>query len=196
MFYLDRAVFWENTSFSLVLSVLRRPFFPGSLPILWPSSDTSEQLDTMQSIHTHTHRHVHKQQQKTNNKPAGSIFFPSCLRSVYTTNLQVLFKLCSFLQCSCRLQTHTCKQPHTYTHRLQTHLLETVLLWAPFAKKNHQHTRAYTLCFCRPPVAIRPPTALLGVTSSPRVVWCSQAPPPPSPPPSPDPQVLHVSQSV
>lgn len=42
VFYLHRAVLRENISFSLVLLVFRRPsFFPGSLPILWPSSYTS-----------------------------------------------------------------------------------------------------------------------------------------------------------
>lgn len=120
------------------------------------------------AVYTQTTFTLTKHVSQTNSRPAGSGFFPSCLLSVYTTNLQVLFELCSFLQCSCRSNT-------------QTHAGNTLAVFHAFSshlryETHRQHTRlhAYTLCSCRPPVAIRLPMALLGVTSSPRVAWCSQ----------------------
>lgn len=44
-------------------------------------------------------------------------------------------------------------------------------------KHTHMQTHTHTLCSYWPPAAIRLSVAPPGVTSSPCVVWCSQAPP-------------------
>lgn len=93
----------------------------------------TEHLESMLTLkHTHTHPHT-QTVTKTNNKPAGSRFFPSCLLSVYTTNLQVLFKLSLFYSALAG-----------YTN---THLLETV------EKPLLQHINMHTHTHCVFPVA-------------------------------------------
>lgn len=129
MFYLNRAIFWE-ISFGLVLLVLSRPIF--SRKPSHPRTFLWCQLTTgyMQSMLTPTC--TNNQQKKTAvNQQVSSILFTHRLYNqpsgAFSTNLQVLFQLCSFLQCSCRRHTHIC-----WKHTLQSDFNSTL----NFAKHN------------------------------------------------------------
>lgn len=129
MSYLIRAVFWEkhlcqSGAFGPQTTVFFQEAFRSSdLPQIPANNWTRE-------VYAHT-------QKPTVNQQVQSIF-PSCLLSVYTTNLQVLFKLCSFLQCSYRSHTYI----HTHTFAGKTADVHASLNSFRY-KTHHQHTHTF-----------------------------------------------------
>lgn len=176
-----RGYLLRKTSVSLVLLVFRRPTF--SRKPSDPLTFLRYQLTTGQMQFMLTQKQCHK-----------STVNQQVFHHVYSLFIQPTFRC--FLNSALFYSALT---GHTYTY--------TRICWKYGAdfhaslnsfryKTHHQHTHihAYTLCFCRPPVAIRLSTALLGVTLSPCDAWCSQ--PPPSSPPKPLPPPGAACQSV
>lgn len=169
--YLHRAVFrdlFQSGAFGLQVTIFFQEAFRSSDLPQRPVNNWTR------AVYADTHRHTrtHKQLQKPTINQQVQRFSPSCLLFVYTTNLQVLFKLLySFLQW-CRL--------HTHTRLLETQCRRSRILHATRLATKHQH--AHTCIH----------------TSSSCVAWCSRPPFPTTPPPlrPPGAACQSVSQSV
>jgi len=186
--------------FSLVLVVLRRPSFPGSLPTLRPSSDTSCQLDTC-GLCWHTSSQTHTQH-KQSLKPTVKTTRFKVLSAMFTLSLynQPSGAFYTLLFFTVLLQVE-----HTDTRSFAGNTVPTFTLLVAPLRNTCIHTVFFAgrllpsgfpwRCWVWHPHpaslgAPRPPPA--SVTPCP--CWIPSKHPPNHH--HPHPQVLHVSQSV